>query len=87
MPKQNGQHGTARLPKQRARECAGCTHSGVSCTRKGYGKRCPGAFGAIPASEKIQFSEGSIRPRRRSGTGPSGPDRALQEACSGTFSL
>jgi hypothetical protein len=62
MPKQNGQHGTARLPKQRARECAGCTHSGVSCTRKGYGKRCPGAFGAIPASEKIQFSEASPAP-------------------------
>jgi len=52
MPKQNGQHRTARAPKQRARECAGCTHSGVSSTRKGYGKRCPGAFGAIPASEK-----------------------------------
>ena len=57
MPKQNGEHGTARAPKQRARECAGCTHSGVSCTRKGYGKRCPGAFGAILVAEKIQLSE------------------------------
>ena len=58
MPKQNGQHRTARAPKQRARKCAGCTHYGVNRTRKGYGKQCLGAFGAIPASEKIQFSEG-----------------------------
>jgi uncharacterized membrane protein len=57
MPKQNGQHRTARAPKQRARKCAGCTHYGVNRTRKGYGKQCLGAFGAIPAYEKIQFSE------------------------------
>jgi hypothetical protein len=56
MPKQNGQHGTARAPKQRARKCASCTHSGVNRTRKGYGRQCPAHFGAIPASEKIQFS-------------------------------
>ncbi len=57
MSKQNGQHGTARAPKQRARKCAGCTHSGVNRTRKGYRKQCLGAFGAIPASERIQFSD------------------------------
>ena len=57
MPEQNGQHRTARAPKQSARKCAGCTHSGVNRTRKGYGKQCLGAFGAIPAYEKIQFSE------------------------------
>ena len=57
MPKQNGQHRTARAPKQRARECAGCTHSGVNRTRKGYSEQCLGAFGATPASERIQFSE------------------------------
>jgi len=57
MPKQNGQHGTARAPKQRARKCASCTHSGVNRTRKGYRKQCLGALGAILPSEKIQFSE------------------------------
>jgi len=57
MPKQNGQHRTARAPKQRARKCAGCTHYGVNRTRKGYRKQYLAAFGAIPASEKIQFSE------------------------------
>ena len=57
MPKQNGQHRTARAPKQRARKCASCTHSGVNRTRKGYRKQCLGAFGAIPASERIQFSD------------------------------
>ena len=57
MPKQNGQHGTARAPKQRARKCASCTHSGVNRTRKGYRRQCLGAFGAIPVAEKIQFSE------------------------------
>ena len=62
MPKQNGQHRTARAPKQRARKCAGCTHYGVNRTRKGYGKQCLGAFGAIPAYEKIQFSEASPAP-------------------------
>ena len=58
MPEQNGQHRTARAPKQRARKCASCTHSEVNRSRKGYRKQCPGAFGAIPASERIQFSEG-----------------------------
>jgi hypothetical protein len=58
MPKQNGQHSTARAPKQRARKCASCTHSGVSRTRKGYRKQYLGAFGAILVAEKIQFSEG-----------------------------
>ena len=57
MPKQNGQHGTARAPKQRARKCASCTHSGVNRTRKGYKKQCLDAFGAIPASERIQLSD------------------------------
>ena len=57
MPKQNGQHRTARAPKQRARKCAFCTHSGVNRTRKGYRKQCLAAFGAILASERIQFSE------------------------------
>jgi hypothetical protein len=58
MPKQNGQHRTARLPKQRARKCRCRTHSGVNCTRKGYGKQRLGAFRAILASERVQFSEG-----------------------------
>jgi len=62
MPKQNGQHGTARAPKQRARKCASCTHSGVNRTRKGYRKQCLGAFGAILVAEKIQFSEGIPTP-------------------------
>ena len=57
MPKQNGQHRPARAPKQRARKCACCTHSGVNRTRKGYREQCLDAFGAIPASERIQFSE------------------------------
>jgi len=58
MPKQNGQHRTARAPKKRARKCAGCTHSGVTCTQKGYRKQCLAAFGAILIAEKNQFSEG-----------------------------
>jgi len=41
MPKQNGQHRTARLPKQSARKCTGCTHYGVNRTRKGYRKQLP----------------------------------------------
>jgi len=62
MPKQNGQHGTARAPKQRARKCADCTHYGVNRTRKGYRKQCLAAFGAILVAEKIQFSEGIPTP-------------------------
>src|ERR1700691_3409970 len=72
MPKQNGQHRTARAPKQRARECAGCTHSGVNRTRKGYTKQCLGSFGAILVAEKIQFSEGR-------NANMSGSDRILAE--------
>ena len=59
MPEQTGQHRTARAPKERARECASCTHYGVNRIRKGYRKQSLGAFGAIPASEKIQFSDAS----------------------------
>ena len=45
MPKQNGQHRTARAPKQRARKRTSRTHSGVNRTRKGYGKQCLVHFG------------------------------------------